>query len=59
MFIKTYNERRLIALLAKISDMCIGEIAMGCKLDANTIGQMIFEVTGKTSEELNKITKEC
>jgi hypothetical protein len=32
--------------LIEIQQMCIGEIAMGIKLEAETIGEMIYEKTG-------------
>jgi hypothetical protein len=42
----------LICVLADISSMCVGEIAMGYKIDAGCIGQMIYEATGMTQPEL-------
>ena len=44
----------LKAALAEISNMCIGEIAMGYKLDAQCIGELIWNATGLTNPELNK-----
>jgi hypothetical protein len=44
---------RLRGTLTEISNMCIGEIAMGYRLDAESIGQLIYEATGKTNPELN------
>jgi len=41
-------------VLSDISSMCIGEIAMNYKLDANCIGQEIYELTGLNSPELEK-----
>lgn len=43
-----------LELLMEIQDMCIGEIAMGYKLDAEYIGAMISECTGMTAPELNE-----
>ena len=47
----------LLELASEISQMCIGEIAMGHKLDAQYIGNRIYEVTGLTSPELIKKLK--
>jgi len=43
----------LLCALANISNMCIGEIAMGYKLDAQAIGETIWKATGMTNQELN------
>lgn len=48
----------LEGVLSEISDMCIGDIAMGYQLDANYIGQLIFEATGKTNPELRRNLQE-
>ena len=47
------ENEKLIGALTDISNMCIGEIAMGYTLCANTIGQLIFETTGLNNSELN------
>ena len=49
---------KLMEVLTDISSMCIGEIAMGYKLDAQAIGEMIYIATGKTNAELNDYMKE-
>jgi len=43
--LKTENEKQL-ELLAEIQDMCIGEVAMGYKLDTDYVGRRIHHVTG-------------
>ena len=43
--------------LTDISNMCVGEIAMGYKLDSQSIGQLIFEATGLTNPEMNALRK--
>lgn len=48
---------KLLALVTDISNMCIGDIAMGYKMDAQEIGQMIYEATGLTNPELNKVVE--
>jgi len=53
-----YKYNSLIELLADISNMCIGDLAMGYRLDAQEVGQMIYEATGMTNTELNKRAKE-
>lgn len=45
----------LLKELSGISQQCIGEIAMSYKLDAQSIGESIYTVTGMTSEELSKL----
>lgn len=45
---------KLIAELSNISQACIGELAMGYKMDAQSIGSSIFEATGLTSEQLRE-----
>jgi hypothetical protein len=51
------SEHGLVAvpleLLAGISSMCVGEIAMGYKVDAQAVGEMIYEATGMTQPELH------
>ena len=44
----------LIAALAEISAMCVGELAMGYKLDAQSIGELIYRATGMTQPQLQK-----
>jgi hypothetical protein len=51
----TKQRDELLECLCDISNMCIGEIAMGHSLDANAIGQMIFDVTCLNNTDLNKI----
>lgn len=48
---------KLEEALCAISNMCIGKLTMSCSLDAEDIGQLIFEATGKTNEQLNKRCK--
>ena len=43
--------------LTSISDMCIGEIAMNHNLDAQYIGELIYEATGMTNPELHEDLK--
>ena len=47
------ENRKLIELVTTISNMCIGEVAMGFTLDAEEIGQMIYTATGLTNPQLN------
>jgi hypothetical protein len=49
---------KLMEVLTDISSMCIGEIAMGYKLDAQAIGEMIYIATVKSNAELNDYMKE-
>ena len=48
-----------ISLLADISSMCVGQLTMGYPLDANSIGQMIFEATGMTQLELDHTARKA
>ena len=50
-------ESNLLCVLDNISGMCIGEIAMGIKLDPEYIGNMIYKATGMNAEELTKYCK--
>lgn len=43
---------KLMRALCEIQQMCIGDIAMGYKLEAETIGQLISAATGLTAPEL-------
>jgi hypothetical protein len=43
----------LEAALCEISNMCIGELTMSYRLDANCIGELIWEATGMANPELN------
>jgi len=51
-------EDKYLAVLCEIQNMCIGEITMSYKLDAEHIGAMIADVTGMTNPELNKLVSE-
>ncbi len=44
---------KLTMLVTDISNMCIGDLAMGYKIDAQSIGEDIYRVTGMTNPELN------
>ena len=48
------SRNKLLDCLAEISSMCVGEVAMSHSLDAQCIGQMIYEATGMTQPELFK-----
>ena len=54
---KDEDNLKLLSALCEISNMCIGDITMGYKLDANHIGELIYEATGKTNSELNALFK--
>ncbi|CAM0051887.1 hypothetical protein VPHF89G1_0005 [Vibrio phage F89 g1] len=47
------ENKKLLTALCDIQGMCIGDIAMGYKLDPESIGMMIYEVTGMTHPELS------
>jgi hypothetical protein len=49
--------KKLMAALSDISQMCIGQIAMNIPLDAEYIGQVIYEASGLTSPELLEQSK--
>jgi hypothetical protein len=48
----------LIIALSEISNMCVGEVAMGYKLDACLIGEIIYKATGLTNPQLDEYVKE-
>ena len=54
----TNLEYKLLSCLYDIQQMCIGEIAMNYKLDAEYIGRMISETTGMNIRELEKELKQ-
>ena len=51
-------EYKLLSCLYDIQQMCIGEIAMNYKLDAEYIGRMISETTGMNVIELEEELKQ-
>lgn len=53
----TNLEYKLLSCLYDIQQMCIGEIAMNYKLDAEHIGRMISETTGMSVRELEERLK--
>ena len=53
----TNLEYKLLSCLYDIQQMCIGEIAMNYRLDAEYIGNMISETTGMTVRELEERLK--
>lgn len=52
----TEERDRLREALTKIIDMCVGEIAMGYKIDPQHVGQIIYEATGMNAEQLAALT---
>lgn len=51
------DKDEFLSVLTDISNMCIGEIAMGRSIDAQSVGEMIFAATGLTNPELNEREK--
>ena len=51
-------EYKLLSCLYDIQQMCIGEIAMNYKLDAEYIGRMVSETTGMNVRELEEKLKQ-
>lgn len=49
--------KKLLQELCSIQGQCIGELAMGYKLDAQSVGESISEVTGMTNPKLIKHLK--
>ena len=49
---------KMLECLCDISDACIGQLTMSYSLDAEGIGNSIYEVTGMTNAELNAALKE-
>lgn len=47
------ENEKLKDALTEISNMCVGEIALGADLDAAEIGEMIYVATGLTNPQLN------
>lgn len=50
------SNKELLEALTTISNMCVGDQALGYRLDSQSIGELIYKVTGKTNPELNDIT---
>ena len=48
---------KMLECLCDISDACIGQLTMSYSLDAQDIGQSIYEATGMTNPELNALNK--
>mgnify|MGYP003660571581 CR=1 FL=1 len=49
---------KMLECLCDISDACIGKLTMSYSLDAEGIGQSIYEATGMTNPQLNASLKE-
>ena len=54
----TNLEYKLLSCLYDIQQMCIGEIAMNYKLDAEYIDRMISKTTGMNVRELEENLKQ-
>ena len=54
----TNLEYKLLSCLFDIQQMCIGEITMNYKFDAEYIGRMISDTTGMTIIELEEKLKQ-
>ena len=52
------ENKKMLSCLFEISNECIGEIAMSYKLDAQMIGESIYQATGKTNPEIAKALKD-
>lgn len=52
-----FCETELLAALTDISNMCVGEQAMGFKLDSQAVGEVIYSATGLNNLELNELVK--
>ncbi len=52
------DELKLLKCLSEIQSMCVGELTMNYKLDAQSIGEMIYKATGKTEPLLRAHIKE-
>ena len=52
-----FCQTELLAALTDISNMCIGTLTMGYKLDPEHIGELIHSATGLTNPELNNLVK--
>ena len=48
------ENKKMKTALAKIMNMCIGQVTMGYAMDGCHIGQIIYEATGKNAEEQGK-----
>lgn len=42
--------------LGEIMNLCIGDVAMGYRMDGVEIGQMIYDATGKNAEQFRNPT---
>ena len=51
------ENKKLLECLAGVSNACIGELAMGYRIDANAIGEDIYKATGLTNKQLNEAFK--
>ena len=49
---------KMLECLCDISDACIGQLTMSYSLDAEGIGNSIYEATGMTNPQLNASLKE-
>lgn len=54
----TARVAKLESVLCEISNMCIGNLTMSYSLNADHIGQSIYEATGMSNPELNDSVKE-
>ena len=43
--------------LGEIMNLCIGDAAMGYRIDGELVGQMIYKATGKNAEQFRNPTK--
>lgn len=53
---QTIDNIELLVTLTEISNLCIGDLTMGYKLDAQAIGEMIGKATGMNNPDLNTYT---
>ncbi len=49
------SNEKMLDCMYSIYNMCIGDLTMGCKIDANAVGEEIFCATGMTIEQMRTL----
>lgn len=56
--IKELGQER-VELLSVVYNHCVGDVAMGYRIDAESLGQDIYSITGLNAEQVHQLRKQA
>ena len=52
-------EQERFELLSVVYNHCVGDVAMGYRIDAESLGQDIYSITGLNAEQVHQLRKQA